>query len=44
MLRDAIMGARLVVVEGGGHTLIWTHPDEFVRLVEEFLGAAGEMV
>jgi pimeloyl-ACP methyl ester carboxylesterase len=42
MLHRAISGSQLVVVDGAGHTLMWTHPDEFVRLVEEFLGAAGE--
>jgi pimeloyl-ACP methyl ester carboxylesterase len=26
MLHDAITGSQLVVVDGGGHTLIWTHP------------------
>jgi 3-oxoadipate enol-lactonase len=42
MLHDAIAGSQLVVVDGAGHTLIWAHPDQFVRLVEEFLGTAGE--
>ncbi len=42
MLHDGITGSRLAVVDGAGHTLIWTHSDEFVRLVEEFLGAEGE--
>ena len=42
MLHDAITGSQLVVVDGAGHTLIWTHPDEFVRLVEEFLGTARD--
>ncbi len=42
MLHDGVTGSQLVVVDGARHTLIWTHPDEFVRLVEEFLGAAGE--
>lgn len=30
----------LVVIEGAGHLLIWTHPAELVRVTEEFLGAA----
>ena len=42
MLHDAITGSQLVVVDGARHTLIWTHPDEFVRLVEEFLGTARD--
>src|SRR5262249_46196173 len=37
MLHDGIAGSRLVVVEDAGHTLIWTHTDAFVRVVEEFL-------
>jgi 3-oxoadipate enol-lactonase len=42
MLHDRIAGSQLVVVNGAGHTLIWTNPDEFVHLVEEFLGGAGK--
>jgi pimeloyl-ACP methyl ester carboxylesterase len=41
-LHDVITGSQLVVVDGARHTLIWTHPDEFVRLVGEFLGTGGE--
>jgi pimeloyl-ACP methyl ester carboxylesterase len=37
MLHDGIRGSKLVVIEGAGHTLIWTHSDEFVRVTEEFL-------
>jgi 3-oxoadipate enol-lactonase len=37
MLHDGIRNSQLVVIEGGRHTLIWTHSDEFVRIVEEFL-------
>jgi pimeloyl-ACP methyl ester carboxylesterase len=36
MLVDGIPNARLEVVKGAGHTLIWTHPEEFVRLIEAF--------
>jgi 3-oxoadipate enol-lactonase len=39
MLHDGIRGSKLVIIEGGRHTLIWTHPDEFVRVTEEFLRA-----
>jgi pimeloyl-ACP methyl ester carboxylesterase len=37
MLHEGIRGSKLVVIEGAGHTLIWTHSDEFVRVTEEFL-------
>jgi len=37
MLHNGIPGSRLAVVEGAGHTLLWTHPDDFVRLTEDFL-------
>jgi 3-oxoadipate enol-lactonase len=39
MLHEGIAGSQLVVVDGARHTLIWTHPDAFVRLVEDFLAA-----
>jgi len=37
MLHDGIAGSRLAIVDGAGHTLIWTHQRDFMRLVEEFL-------
>jgi pimeloyl-ACP methyl ester carboxylesterase len=37
MLTAGIPGSELVVVEGAGHTLIWTHPEQLVRIVEDFL-------
>jgi pimeloyl-ACP methyl ester carboxylesterase len=37
MLHDGIRNSKLVVIEGARHTLIWTHTDEFVRIVDEFL-------
>jgi 3-oxoadipate enol-lactonase len=37
MLHDGIRGSKLVVIRGGRHTLIWTHPDEFLRVTERFL-------
>jgi len=37
MLRSGIAGAELSVVQGAGHALIWTHPDELVRRSESFL-------
>jgi pimeloyl-ACP methyl ester carboxylesterase len=42
MLHDGIKDSQLVVVEGASHTLIWTHTDEFVRLVEHFLEPARD--
>jgi 3-oxoadipate enol-lactonase len=42
MLHDGIRGSKLVVIAGARHTLIWTHPDEFVRVTEAFLGAEPE--
>jgi len=38
MLHDGISGSQLVVVDGTDHALIWERPDEFVRVVDEFLG------
>jgi pimeloyl-ACP methyl ester carboxylesterase len=38
LIADAIPGARLELFEGVGHLLPWERPDEFVALVEEFLG------
>jgi pimeloyl-ACP methyl ester carboxylesterase len=38
MLHDGIAGSRLVIIDGADHALIWTHTDEFARLVNEFLG------
>jgi hypothetical protein len=40
MLQEGIAGSNLVVIEGAGHTLIWTRSEELVRVTEEFLGAA----
>jgi len=37
MLAQGIPGAQLRVVDGAGHTLIWTHTDIFVQAVEAFL-------
>jgi 3-oxoadipate enol-lactonase len=38
MLHAGIAGSELAVIAGAGHTLIWTHPDEFVRVTEDFIG------
>jgi pimeloyl-ACP methyl ester carboxylesterase len=37
MLAQGIPGAQLRVVDGAGHTLIWTHTDIFVQAVQAFL-------
>jgi 3-oxoadipate enol-lactonase len=37
MLAQGIPGAELRVVDGAGHTLIWTHTGIFVQTVEAFL-------
>jgi pimeloyl-ACP methyl ester carboxylesterase len=39
MLHDGIAGSRLVIVAGANHALIWTRPDELVRVTDEFLVA-----
>jgi 3-oxoadipate enol-lactonase len=38
MLHDGISGSQLVVIDGAGHMLMWTHADELVQVTEEFLG------
>lgn len=38
LLHEGIAGSQLAVVDGADHTLIWTHPDELLRLINEFLG------
>jgi pimeloyl-ACP methyl ester carboxylesterase len=38
MLHEGITGSELIIVEGAGHALLWTHPDELVRVVDRFLG------
>jgi pimeloyl-ACP methyl ester carboxylesterase len=39
MLHDGITNSQLVVIDGANHALIWTHPDELVRVMDAFLGA-----
>jgi 3-oxoadipate enol-lactonase len=41
MLHAGIRGSKLVVIGGAGHNLIWTRPDEFMRVTEDFLTAAA---
>jgi pimeloyl-ACP methyl ester carboxylesterase len=39
MLHDGIPGSQLVMIDGADHALIWTHTDEFLHAVDEFLRA-----
>ena len=39
MLHDGIAGSQLLMIDHANHALIWTRPDEFVRVTEAFLGA-----
>ena len=39
MLHDGIAGSQLVIVDGADHALIFTHPEKFLRVIDEFLGA-----
>ena len=42
MLHEGIAGSALSIVDGADHALIWERPDEFVRVVENFLtGSLG---
>ena len=38
MLNNGIADSKLVVIEDADHALIWAHPDEFMRVVDPFLG------
>ena len=37
MLHEGIRRARLDVIEGAGHALLWTHTGEFLRAADAFL-------
>lgn len=39
MLHKGIAGSQLVVIDGADHALIWSHPNEFARAIQEFLKA-----
>jgi 3-oxoadipate enol-lactonase len=41
MLRAGIPGAELSLVEGAGHALLWTHPEQLVQRSEGFLHSDG---
>jgi pimeloyl-ACP methyl ester carboxylesterase len=38
MLHEGIDGSQLVIIDDANHALIWIRPDEFVGVVEKFLG------
>jgi len=38
-LHEGIPGSQLIIIDGADHALIWTHPDRFLRVTEEFLGS-----
>lgn len=37
MLHEGIAGSQLSVVDGANHALIWTHTEEFIHLIDEFI-------
>jgi 3-oxoadipate enol-lactonase len=37
MLLNGIAGSKLVVIDGADHALLWGHPDQLLRAVNEFL-------
>ena len=39
MLHDGIPDSQLVIINGADHALIWTHTDEFMLAMDEFLGS-----
>lgn len=39
MLHEGIPGSQLVIIDGADHALIWTRPDEFLRVTDGFLEA-----
>jgi pimeloyl-ACP methyl ester carboxylesterase len=43
MLAQGISGAQLRVIDGAGHTLIWTHTQLFVQAVAAFLATVNRM-
>ncbi len=39
MLHESIGGSQLVMIDGADHSLIWTHPEELMKVTDQFLGA-----
>lgn len=37
MLHEGIRGSKLVIIEGGSHTLVWSQPQKLAKIVDEFL-------
>jgi pimeloyl-ACP methyl ester carboxylesterase len=38
MLHDGIRGSRLVIIDGADHGLLWTRPEDLLRVTNDFLG------
>jgi pimeloyl-ACP methyl ester carboxylesterase len=38
MLHDGIARSKLVVIKGANHALLWAHPGQLLRAVDDFLG------
>lgn len=43
MLHNGIPGSQLIIVDGADHTLIWTHSNELLRVIDKFL-ETGETI
>jgi 3-oxoadipate enol-lactonase len=39
VLHGGIPGSQLIMVDGADQALIWTHPDDLVRVTADFLAA-----
>jgi 3-oxoadipate enol-lactonase len=37
MLHSGIKDSQLITIDGANHALIWTHPNEFIKLADKFL-------
>ena len=37
LLHAGIRHSKLVIIEGADHALIWTHPEELMRVVDDFI-------
>jgi pimeloyl-ACP methyl ester carboxylesterase len=38
LLAGGVPGARLRILDGAGHLLVWTHTGQFAEIVEDWLG------
>ncbi len=39
MLHDGITGSQLFIIDGANPALVWTRPDDLLRVTNEFLDA-----